>query len=105
MGEVKGQGHIVHPVSNGCTSYLFRINRIYHYWDVSNRVFNLEKHIRNYLRKFAKIRVSNKIGDNHDQKNIATKCCSDWLSGFHFILQTSKFLFINITAVTLGPGL
>ena len=29
---------------------------------------------------------------------------SDWLSGSYFILQASKFLFINVTAVTLGQG-
>ena len=39
--------------------------------------------------------------DKHDQWNIATKCCSNTLRGCHFILQTSKFLFINVTAVTL----
>ena len=40
----------------------------------------------------------------HDQRDIATKFCSDWLSVSRFILQTSKFLFINVTAVTLGQG-
>ena len=32
------------------------------------------------------------------------KFCSDWLSGSHFILQTRKFLFINVIAMTLGQG-
>ena len=36
--------------------------------------------------------------------NMATKFCSDWLSGSHFILQTSKFLFINVTVVILDQG-
>ena len=28
----------------------------------------------------------------------------DWLSGSDFVLQTSKFLFIDATAMTLGQG-
>ena len=43
MGEVKGQGHMVHPVSNRCTSFLFHINQTNHSRDMSNRVFDLEK--------------------------------------------------------------
>ena len=43
MGEVKGRGHIVHPVSNRCTSFSFHINRTNHSWDMSNIVFDLEK--------------------------------------------------------------
>ena len=27
-----------------------------------------------------------------------------WLSGYYFILQTSKFFFISATAMTLGQG-
>ena len=30
--------------------------------------------------------------------------CSDSMSGSHFIAQTSKFLLIDATAVTLGQG-
>ena len=30
--------------------------------------------------------------------------CSDLMSGSHFIAQTSKFLLIDVTAVTLGQG-
>ena len=36
--------------------------------------------------------------------NISTKFSSDWLSGYHFILSTSNFLFINVTSITLGQG-
>ena len=43
MGEVKSWGHIVHPVSNWCTSFLFHIYRTNHSWNMSNRVFDLEK--------------------------------------------------------------
>ena len=32
------------------------------------------------------------------------KSCSDWMSGSHFSMQTSKFLLINVTAVTMGQG-
>ena len=41
-GEVKGQGRIVHPTSNPCTSFSFHINRTNQSWDMSNRVFDLE---------------------------------------------------------------
>ena len=40
----------------------------------------------------------------HEQGDIATKFCSDQLSGSHFILQARKFLFINVTAMTLSQG-
>ena len=30
--------------------------------------------------------------------------CSDLMSGSHFIVQTSKFLVIDATALTLGQG-
>ena len=43
MGEVKGQGQIVHPVSNWYTYISFHINRTNHFWDISNRVFDLEE--------------------------------------------------------------
>ena len=43
MSEVNGQCHIVHPVSNQCTSFSFHINRTNHSWDMSNRVFDLAK--------------------------------------------------------------
>ena len=43
-------------------------------------------------------------GNKHDQRDKAPKFCSDWLSHSHFILQTSKFMIINATAVTLGQG-
>ena len=56
-----------------------------------NSVWPWKKHIRNFWRKFAKIK--------------ATMLCSDPMSGSHFIAQTSKFLLINATAMTLGQGL
>ena len=110
MGQVKGQGHIVHPVSNRCTSFSFHINRTNHSWDMSNWVFDLEKTHPKFSKKIGKNRNSNRIPPKSNQVismargGIATKSCSDWLSGSHFILQTSKFLFINVTAVTLGQG-
>ena len=30
--------------------------------------------------------------------------CNDPMSGSHFIVQTSKFLLMDVTAVTLGQG-
>ena len=43
MVEVKGQGCIVHPVSNWSTSFLFHINGTTHSWHMSNRLLDLEK--------------------------------------------------------------
>ena len=43
MGEVKGQGHIVYPVSNRCTTLSFHVNRTNHSWDMANRLFDFEK--------------------------------------------------------------
>ena len=110
MGEVKGEGHIVHPVSNQCTSFSFHINRTNHSWDMSNRVFDLEKTHPKFSKKIWQKKSfqqnSSKIwsGAQHDQRDIGIKFCSDWLSGSYFILQTTKLLFINVTAVTSGQG-
>ena len=107
---MKGQCHIVYPVSNQCTSFSFHINCTNHSWDMSNRVFDLEKTHPKFSKKIWQKKHfkqnSSKIswGDNHDQRDIATKFCIDWWSGSHFILQTSIFLFINVTAVTLNQG-
>ena len=46
MSEVKGQGHILYPVSNQCTSFSFHINRTNHSWDMAEIVFDFEKNIR-----------------------------------------------------------
>ena len=43
ISEVKGQGHILYPASNRCTSLSFHINRTNHSWDMSKIVFDLEK--------------------------------------------------------------
>ena len=51
MSEVKGQGHILYPVSNQCTSFLFRINRTNHSWGMAKMVFDLEKTHRKFLKK------------------------------------------------------
>ena len=68
---------------------------------MSNRVFDLEKNTsENFQQNSSKIYSDN----THDQSNIAVRFCSDWLSDSRFILQTSKFLLINVTAVTLGQG-
>ena len=55
MSEVKGQGHIVYPVSNPCTSFLFHINRINHYWYMFKVVWPWKKtHIQIIKTKFGK---------------------------------------------------
>ena len=48
MREVKGQGHILYPVSNQCTSFSFHINPTNHSWDMAKIVLTLKKHIRNF---------------------------------------------------------
>ena len=42
MSEVNGQGHILYPVSNRCTSFSFLINQTNHSWDMAKIVFDLE---------------------------------------------------------------
>ena len=65
--EVKGQGHILYPVSNQCTSFSFHINPTNHSWDMAKIVLTLKKHIWNFLRKFAKITVFNRISPKSNQ--------------------------------------
>ena len=48
MSEVKGQGHILYPVFNQCTSFSFHINPTNHSWDMAKIVFTLKIHIRNF---------------------------------------------------------
>ena len=67
MGEVKGQGHIVHPVSNWCASFSFHINRTNHFRDMYNSVWPWKNHIRNFQRKFAKNKVPNRIPPKFNQ--------------------------------------
>ena len=43
MSELKGQGHLVNPVSNLCPHFSFYINRTNHSWDMSKRMFDFEK--------------------------------------------------------------
>ena len=49
--EVKGQGHILYPVSNQCTSFSFHINRTNHSWDMAKIMFDLEKTHPKFLKK------------------------------------------------------
>ena len=64
-----------------------------------------KKHIRNFKRKFAKITVSDRNSPKSNHViTMTTTFCSDWMSGYHFIAQTSKFLLIDATHVTLGKG-
>ena len=43
MSEAIGQGHILYPVSNWCTSFSFHINRTNQSLDMAKVVFGLEK--------------------------------------------------------------
>ena len=51
MSEVKGQGHILHPVSNRCTFFSFHIDRTNHSWDMAKIVFDLAKTHPKLLKK------------------------------------------------------
>ena len=51
MSEVKGQGHILYPVSNRCISYSFHINRTNYSWDMTKILFDFEKTNSNFLKK------------------------------------------------------
>ena len=51
MSEVKGQGHILYPVSNRCISFSFHINRTNYFWDIAKIMFDLEKTHPNLLTK------------------------------------------------------
>ena len=51
MSEVKGQGHILYPVSKQCTSFSFHINRTNRSWDMAKIVFDLEKRDPKFLKK------------------------------------------------------
>ena len=103
MGEFKGQGHIVHPVSNRSTSFIVHINRTNHSWDLGKTHPTFLKTIWQ-TKSFQQNSSNIESCDKHDKWNIATRFCSNTLRGCHFILQTSKFLFINVTAVTLCQG-
>ena len=73
-------------------------------------VFDLKKNIRNFLKKICQNNSFHKncskiwSGNNHDKGNKAVMFCNDLMGGSHFIAQTSKFMLINATAVTLGQG-
>ena len=51
ISEVKGQGHILYPVPNRCTSFSFHINQTNHSWDIAEIVFDLEKTHSEFLKK------------------------------------------------------
>ena len=73
-------------------------------------VFDLEKTQPKFLKKicqnnsFQQYFSNIESGNNHDLGNKAATFCSDLKSGSYFITQTSKFLLIMATAVTLGEG-
>ena len=83
MSEVKSQGHIVHPVSNRCTSFLFHINQTNPSWDMSNKVFDLEKtHPKVFFMNVRDMTV----GQGHPQVT-------------QYILQTHTFFVPNILGI------
>ena len=110
MSEVKGQCHILCPVSNQCTSFSFHINRTNYSWDMTKIMFDLEKTHPKFLKKICQNKSFqqnfSKIysGNNYDYGNKAAMFCSGPMIGSYLIAQTSKFLLINATAMTLGQG-
>ena len=110
MSEVKGQGHILYPVSNQCTSFSFHINPTNHSWDMAKIVLTLKKHIRNFSRKFAKITVFNIISPKSNQVITMTRATK--LPRFVVIpwvvltlsCRQAKFLLMDATTVALGQG-
>ena len=102
MGEVEGQCHIwVVPISKRCTSFSCQLDQPflrygwYSVWPW--------KSTSEILKKIA-IKVFNRIAQKVNQVISNTRSCCDWVSSFHFIVHTSKFLFIIATAVTLRRG-
>ena len=55
MSGVKGEGHHILPSIQPMHFHLLHINQTHNSWDMAWIIFVLEKHIRNVLRKFAKI--------------------------------------------------
>ena len=107
MSEVKGQGHILYPVSNWCTPFSFHINWTNHSWDMAKIVFDLKK-THPKLKEKCQNNSLNRTSPKSNQVITMTRAImlssSDQMSGSHFIVQTSKYLLIDVTAVTSGPG-
>ena len=61
MSEVIGQGYILYPVSNRCTSFSFHINRTNPSLDMAKLVFGLEK---TNLKLYKKIYQNNSFQQN-----------------------------------------
>ena len=88
MSEVEeGQGHILYPASNWCTSFLFHINRTNHSWDMAKSVFDLEKTSEFSKEDLPKIKVSNRTSTKSNQVITTTRTiilpavfCSDMMS-------------------------
>ena len=87
--------------------FSFHVHRTNYSWDMAKRVFDLEKHIWNFKKNAWKI--SNRILPKFNQvmnikRGIVIKSYSSWMNGSYFIVQTSKFVIISATVVTLGQG-
>ena len=64
MSEVKGQGHLLYPVSNQYTSFSFHINRTNHSWDMAQIGFDLEKKKKKTKEKLPKYQFSMEFPQN-----------------------------------------
>ena len=73
MSGVKGQGHILYPVSNQCTSFSFHIHRTNHSWDMAKIVFDLEKTHPKFLEKICQNNSFQQISPKSNQVIIITR--------------------------------
>ena len=67
MNEVKVQGHIVYPVSNRCTSFLFHINRTNHSCDIPASVWSWKNTSKFFLKENSSKKVSYGISPKSNQ--------------------------------------
>ena len=107
MGEVKGQGHIVDQVSTLCMSFSFHFDQTNNYWHMAKRVFDLEKTpLNNFSKIYQKYCLQHHFPNIFSgyTGNMAIKSCSDWMCGSSYFMQTSKFVFITATVMTLDKG-
>ena len=99
MGQVKVQGHTVHPVSNQCTSCLFSVNRTNHYWDMANSVLPWKK-ASEILKTNSQKKLFNRISLKSTQVMTIIRALlfwnsvGIWMSG-SYVYHADKQIFLN----------
>ena len=106
MSEVKGQCHILYPVSNRCTFFFVSYQSDQPFLRYGKIVWPWKTHPK--VKKNAKITVFNKTAPKSHQIMTMTRAiklpCFVVMSSSHFIAQTRKFMLIDATDGTLGQG-